>query len=122
MADGALTSNFPLGLARTHLPMFGFRFADAESPAAPIDVRGPTTLVRAVVTASVRASGTVRGTLMDQATLIEIPADRDPLDFDITPHQARALFTGGREAALRFFDGMEEEQVLSYFRPQASGG
>ena len=79
-------------------------------------------VVRAVVSASVRASGTVRGTLMDQATLIEIPADRDPLDFDITPHEARRLFFGGREAALRFFDQLEEQEVLSYFRPQASNG
>jgi NTE family protein len=122
MADGALTSNFPLRLARTHLPMFGFKFKDADSPSSPIDIRGPSSLVRAVVTASVRASGTVRGTLMDQATLVEIPADRDPLDFDITPHQARGLFAGGREAAMRFFDQLEEQEVLAYFRPRASQG
>jgi hypothetical protein len=57
---------------------------------------------------------------MDQATLVEIPAARDPLDFDITPHQARLLFEGGRLAAVRFFDQLEEEAVLSYFRPQAT--
>jgi NTE family protein len=121
MADGALTSNFPLGLARTELPMFGFRFTDAEAPRAAMDIRGPASLVRAVVAASVRASGTVRGTLMDMATLIEIPADRDPLDFDVTPYEARRLFEGGRTAAVSFFDQLEEEAVLSYFRPKAAG-
>ena len=120
MADGALTSNFPLRLARSNLPMFGFKFSDADSLAQPMDIRGPASLVRAVVTASMRASGTVRGTLMDQATVVEIPADRDPLDFNLTPHQARQLFEGGRLAAVQFFDQLEEDAVLSYFRPKAA--
>lgn len=122
MADGALTSNLPLRLAGSDLPMFGFKFEDPGITGDRIDIRGPASLVRAVVTASVRASGTVRGLLMEQATLVEIPADRDPLDFDVTPHEARQLFSRGREAALRFFDQLEEPPVLSYFRPSASGG
>jgi NTE family protein len=120
MADGALTSNFPLQLARTELPMFGFRFTDSEALVAPLDIRGPASLVRAVVAASVRASGTVRGTLMDLATLVEIPAERDPLDFDISPREARRLFDVGRQAAIDFFDQLEEQAVLSYFRPKAA--
>jgi NTE family protein len=120
MADGALTSNFPLRLARSSLPMFGFKFSDGDWLAQPMDIRGPASLVRAVVTAGMRASGTVRGSLMDKATMVEIPADLDPLDFDITPHQARRLFDGGRAAAVQFFDQLEEEAVLSYFRPKAA--
>ena len=118
MADGALTSNFPLRLAGTDLPMFGFKFEDSGISEERIDIRGPASLVRAVVAASVRASGTVRGSLMDHATLVEIPAQRDPLDFDITPHEARQLFSQGRETAIRFFDHLEEQEVLSYFRPR----
>ena len=122
MADGALTSNFPLNLARSKLPMFGFKFSYSGGPLLPHDIRGPASLVKAVVTASVRASGTVRGTLMDQATLVELPAERDPLDFDVTPRDARRMFNGGRDAARRFFDQLEEEAVLSYFRPRAVDG
>lgn len=120
MADGALTSNFPLELVRSHLPILGFKFADAESLAQPMPIAGPSSLVRAVVAASVRASGTVRGTLLDRATLVEIPAERDPLDFNVTPHQARRLFEGGRLAAHRFFGQLEEEAVLSYLPPRAA--
>ncbi len=122
MADGALTSNFPLRLARSNLPMFGFKFTDGDWLAQPMDIRGPASLVRAVVTAGMRASGTVRGSLMDRSTMVEIPADIDPLDFNINPHQARRLFDGGRNAAVQFFDRLEEEAVLSYFRPKAADG
>lgn len=122
MADGALTSNFPLRLARSNLPMFGFKFSDGDWLAQPMDIGGPASLVRAVVTAGMRASGTVRGSLMDKSTMVEIPADLDPLDFNITPRQARRLFDGGRDAALQFFNRLEEEAVLSYFQPRAADG
>lgn len=116
-ADGALTSNFPLALADWEArPVLGFMFRTADEPAYPLRVRGPASMVRAVVGASVRASGTVRGTLMQRATMVEIPADHDPLDFDITVQRARRLFETGRSAAHEFFDRLEEEEILSLFR------
>jgi NTE family protein len=123
-ADGALAANFPLRVARWDegRPVVGFRFVDSQLPKPAVDINGPLSLVRAVVGAAVRASGTLRGTLMDRALMVEIPAERDPLDFAITPAIARHLFDGGRRAAVAFFDEVEEAEALSHFRrPTAMG-
>ncbi len=118
-ADGALTSNFPLRLARWgDRPVLAFKLLDSESAEA-LSVRGPASLVRAVVAASVRASGTVRGALMDKALMVEIPAEHDPLDFDITPAQARRLFDGGRQATLSYLARIEGGQAVAF--PDPSG-
>lgn len=121
-ADGALAANFPLRIApwEDDRPVIGFRFVDSQLPKPAVDVNGPLSLVRAVVGAAVRASGTLRGALMDRAMMVEIPAERDPLDFDVTPVIARHLFEGGRRAAVELFDEVEETEALSYFPRTAS--
>ena len=36
--------------------------------------------------------------------LVEIPVARDPLDFDLTPAEARAMFDHGLETAIQYLD------------------
>ena len=122
-ADGALTANFPLRVApwdEDH-DVVGFKFVDADMPRAAKTIKGPVSLVRAVVEASVRASGTLRGSLMEKAMMVEIPAERDPLDFDISPVIASHLFEVGRKAAVDYFDLVEETEALSHFRKAKPG-
>lgn len=121
--DGALTANFPLRVApwAEDRSVVGFRFVDSELPQAARTINGPLSLVRAVVEASVRASGTLRGSLMEKAMMVQIPAERDPLDFDISPVIARHLFDVGRRAAVEYFDQVEETEALSYFRKPDPG-
>lgn len=117
-ADGALTSNFPLRLVDwQERPVLGFTFNEAPFQQPPSRLRGPASLVRAVITASVRASGTVRGALMERATLIEIPIDHDPLDFDISPSAARSLFDEGYHAAKEAIAASPVEQASASSRP-----
>ena len=121
--DGALTANFPLRVAPWDAdhPVVGFKFVDSMVPKAARAINGPVSLVRAVVEASVRASGTLRGTLMEKAMMVEIPAERDPLDFNVSPVIARHLFDVGRSAAVAYFDQVEEVEALSYFRKPDPG-
>ncbi len=111
LVDGALTANFPLRVAPWdgHLPVVGIRFKDGNGH-EHLNIRGPASLARAVVTAAIRAARTVDNPLLRRALVLELEIDRDPLDFNVGPAEARRMYRNGREAALRFFS--EHASVL----------
>lgn len=99
-----------------------FHLVDSQAQKSAVDINGPLSLVRAVIGAAVRALGTLRGTLMDRAIMVEIPAERDPLGFAITPVIARHLFERGRRATIQFLEEVEAADALGHFhRPAALG-
>ena len=99
--DGALTSNFPLGAAPWDgaLPVLGFRFSLPEGHVHHMEVKGPASLAAAVITAAIRAARTLDSPLLEKAHVVEVPVDREPLDFDIFYRSAESLFDAGYEAA-----------------------
>ncbi len=103
--DGALTTNFPLLVARWSPvePIIGFRFREQESPKRST-LWGPAALARAVVTAGIKAADTLHAPERDGLLIVKVPIDRDPLDFDVSPDHASALFEAGRREAQRLFD------------------
>jgi hypothetical protein len=66
-----------------------------------VPVRGPISLTRAVVGAAIRAADTLPSPLLDHATIIEVPAGGDPLDFAVAGEHCEALFEAGRAAVRR---------------------
>jgi NTE family protein len=97
IADGALTTNFPLRLAEwgAARPVLGFRFTYLTDPHHHEHVRGPASLAKAVITSAIRAAGTIPNPLLERATVVDIPVVHDPLDFRITPADALRLFDLG---------------------------
>ena len=55
MSDGAMSSNFPIGLAGPESPILGFRLVGDGTRDAHEPVAGPASLARAVVIAGIRA-------------------------------------------------------------------
>lgn len=102
VADGALTTNFPLRLAEWSAtrPVIGFRFTYLDDPHHHERIRGPVSLARAVITSAIRAAGTLPNPLMDRAAVVDIPVVRDPLDFAVTPADALGLFELGYRATI----------------------
>ena len=101
IADGALTTNFPLRLVEWDepRPVIGYRFVYDDDPHRHEVVRGPASLARAVITSAIRAAGTIANPLMERAAVVDIPVDRDPLDFRISAEEGRRLFDRGYQAA-----------------------
>lgn len=100
LADGAMTANFPIRVARRSKvwPVIGFRFLDAQDH-PHIRVRGPASLARAVVTAGIRAGEVMSLISKNDAMVVDLRSDRDPLQFDITPDEASLMFDEGRRRA-----------------------
>lgn len=98
--DGALTTNFPLLVARWSglNPIVGFRFSEHELE-RPTPVRGPAALARAVITASIRAADSLHAPEREGLTVVKIPVTKDPLDFEVDAAAARRLFEIGHRAA-----------------------
>lgn len=98
MADGAMSSNFPVRITDRRRPVLGFvlRRESADHPHFPI--RGPVSLARAVMVSGIRARYTLPRPLLAQITPIEVPVQED-LDFDLSPQDAARVFERGRRAA-----------------------
>lgn len=107
VADGALTANFPLRVARRSKvwPIVGFRFLDVSDVHHHVSVRGPASLARAVVTAGIRAGDIIRSDASASTVTIDLAVQRDPLDFDLSVAEASRLFEEGRAAA---FEALSE--------------
>jgi NTE family protein len=101
LADGAMTANFPIRVARRSKvwPVIGFRFLDSEDH-PHVSVRGPASLARAVVTAGIRAGEVMALTSRNDAMVVDLRSDRDPLRFDISPDEAFRMFDEGRRRAV----------------------
>jgi NTE family protein len=100
--DGALTSNFPLIVGRWSevRPLVGFRFRE-ELPRPSMTFRGPASMARGVVTASIAAADAIRTPDEQQGTIIvKIPLGGDPLDFELSHRRAGQMFDVGRQAAM----------------------
>ena len=99
LVDGALASNFALRLVQSlERPIVGFRLVPVPGDHIHLKVRGPISLTRAVVGASIRSADTLPSPLMERAQVVEIPAGGDPLDFEAAADQYDELFRAGRDA------------------------
>jgi NTE family protein len=102
LVDGALASNFPLRLTDpAEQSIVGFRLVPVPGEHVHVPVRGPISLTRAVVGAAIRAADTLPSPLLDRATVIEVPAAGDPLDFAVAGEHCDTLFEAGRAAFRR---------------------
>lgn len=116
ISDGALTANFPLRVARRSKvwPVVGFRFLDTHDH-RHLEVRGPASLARAVITAGITAGEIIRPETRDGTVVVDLRADRDPLDFDLSGDEAAALFDAGRRSAIEALGaagGRRSERVV----------
>ncbi len=105
MADGAMASRFPLEVLQPpeDRPIVGFRLADFGSPHDHSPIRGPITLAGAVIGAGMSARESLPRLALEPGRVIDVPAERDSLDFNLTGEEARDMFDIGREAARSWF-------------------
>jgi NTE family protein len=105
IADGGLAAKFPIQVAPLgpH-PIIGFRLTDDSSSHPHRVVRGPASLAAAVVSSGMAARQTLPVLCDNIDRVVAIAVARDPLDFDLTRHEARAMFDHGYETALRYLD------------------
>jgi len=106
MADGAMASRFPLEVMQPpeDRPIVGFRLADFGLPHDHEPIRGPITLASAVIGAGMSARENLPRLALEPGRVIEVPAERDSLDFDLTCEEAGALFDIGRKSAAGWFE------------------
>lgn len=98
LVDGALAAKYPIQLAHLNREVIGFRLAETRAPHVHHRIRGPLSLAAAVVTSGITAREHLPVLCADIGTTITVTIDRDPLDFNLTPQQARAMFDVGYRA------------------------
>ncbi len=105
MADGAMASRFPLEVLQPpeDRSIVGFRLADFGSPHDHDPIQGPITLAGAVIGAGMSARESLPRLALEPGRVVDVPAERDSLDFNLTGEEARAMFDVGREAARQWF-------------------
>ncbi len=103
LIDGAMAANFGIRIVDLHagLPILGFRFVADEGEARHRPINGPLSFAAAVVASGIKARDALGSLPNIEATVIEVPADRDPLDFNVTKQEAAAMFDEGYEATAR---------------------
>ncbi len=112
LADGAMAANFGLRIVDfcAGLPIVGFRFTSGSVEEQHRPINGPLSYAAAVVASGIRARESLGSLPNVEAEIIEVPSDRDPLDFSVTRAEAEEMFDEGYEAAARQLVG--EDQVL----------
>ncbi len=105
MSDGAMASRFPLEVLQPSegRPIVGFRLSDDDGTHEHVPIRGPIALAIAVIGSGMGARETLPRLALEPGRVVTVPAERDVLDFDITPQEARQLFDAGRVAAAEWF-------------------
>lgn len=98
MADGAMSSNFPVRITDRRRPVLGFLLRRESSEHPHVPIRGPVSLARSVMVSGIRARYTLPRPLLAQITPIEVPVHED-LDFDLAPEEASKVFARGHQAA-----------------------
>lgn len=102
MSDGAMAANFPIRVVDpdANIPAVGFRFRPlTDHP--HVDIRGPISFAAAVIRSGIGAREglpALRSSLVD---VLDIPAQRDGLDFNLTPAEAREMFDTAHAAVAR---------------------
>jgi NTE family protein len=109
MADGALGSKFPVELVdqRSDTPVLGFRPIDVEDVHRHNEVRGPASLVAAVMTTGMSARESLPRGRFESVHQILVPTQRDALDFNLNSKQALAMFDEGYASGARFLTESE---------------
>jgi NTE family protein len=105
IADGGLAAKFPIQVAPLgpH-PIIGFRLTDDSSSHPHRVVRGPASLAAAVVSSGMAARQTLPILCNNVDRVVTIAVARDPLDFDLTRHEAGTMFDHGYNTAIKYFD------------------
>ena len=105
MSDGSMASRFPLEVLQPseERPIVGFRLADDDATHEHVPIRGPIALAIAVIGSGMGARETLPRLALEPGRVVTVPAERDVLDFDITPEEARQLFDAGKAAAADWF-------------------
>lgn len=103
IVDGALAANFPLRCVEPKVSdrVIGFRLVDSGESHVHLPVNGPASLARAVIGAGIRAADSLPMPVPSTATIVDIPAGGDPLDFGISRREALDLFDAGWTATMR---------------------
>jgi len=111
MADGALAANFPAAVADRTNPIVGFRLV-MDGPGHDnrhIHVRGPLSLVRAVLGAGIRARYALPRPVDEGLTIVHVPV-RNDLDFDMSPDEAHSVFERARRSAREQLEAVDLSQ------------
>ncbi|HEX3033253.1 MAG TPA: patatin-like phospholipase family protein [Bacillota bacterium] len=107
VVDGGILSNFPVWLFDNEgsgNPTFGFRLVGKGNQAKPRDIRGPVSLLTAVVYTMMDAHDRKVIEESDFARTISIPTlGVGVTDFEISRQKKQALFRSGYQAATDFF-------------------
>ncbi len=87
MSDGAMASRFPLEVLQPSegRPIVGFRLSDDDATHEHVPIRGPIALAIAVIGSGMGARETLPCLALEPSRVVTVPAERDVLDFDITP-------------------------------------
>lgn len=105
MSDGAMASRFPLEVLQPPQgrPIVGFRLAPFGAPHEHPPIRGPITLAGSVIGAGMSARESLPRLALEPGKVLEVPAERDSLDFDLTGEEAGAMFDVGRTVGREWF-------------------
>lgn len=124
VVDGGLLSNFPVWLfdvpGPPPWPTFGFHLVDPELEGKPRTIRGPVSLLSAMVATMLEAHDARHVEEKDFVRTIAIPTlGVTTMDFDISPARAEALFAAGRQAAADFLDAWDFPRYVQQYRVPA---
>lgn len=104
MADGAMAARFPAQLVPRSPTSIGFRFKPPSVPHTHYEVKGPISLVTAVIASGITARDDLPLACGPLERLIEIDLDHDAMDFDVDRDRALAMFDLGYSTALAQLD------------------
>lgn len=107
VVDGAVTARFPVQLAARGPRVIGFRLSSPPGSHVHIGVRGPVSLARAVMSSGISARESLPVLCGRLQHVVDLPIDRDSLDFQVSPKEAVQLFDEGyrvAESALGAFE------------------
>ena len=99
LVDGGLASKYPIQLADFERKVLGFRLAEPLGPHTHHKIRGPLSLAAAVVTSGIAAREHLPVLCANVGDTITMTVDRDPLDFNLSAADARAMFDLGYRTA-----------------------
>ena len=112
IVDGGLLSNFPVWLFDQHsadelIPTIGYKLVE-PGDGAPHPIRGPLSLISAMITTMLEAHDARYIQTRDFARIVAIPTlGVRTTDFSLGRKQSDSLYRSGRRAAGKFFGGWD---------------
>lgn len=121
VVDGGLLSNFPVWLfdvpGPPPWPTFGFHLVDPQLEGKPRYIRGPISLLSALVATMLEAHDARHIEEADFARTIAIPTmGVGTADFRLSRQQMKALFDAGVRAAEKFFSSWDFAAYVQCYR------